>query len=55
MEAVRRGGLLFLLNHGRDAVTVPVPGRHHDLLTGADTADSVELGRYGVAVLEAVS
>jgi beta-galactosidase len=55
VEAVRRGGLLFLLNHGRDAVTVPVPGRHHDLLTGADTADSVELGRYGVAVLEAVS
>ncbi|MFF6978703.1 beta-galactosidase [Streptomyces sp. NPDC008343] len=55
VEAVRRGGLLFLLNHGRDAVTVPVPGRHHDLLTGADTADSVELGRYGVAILEAVS
>ncbi|MFD0006127.1 beta-galactosidase [Streptomyces sp. NPDC127178] len=55
VEAVRRGGLLFLLNHGRDAVTVPVPGRHHDLLTGADIADSVELGRYGVAVLEAVS
>ncbi|MGN9761285.1 beta-galactosidase [Streptomyces sp. SD31] len=55
VEAVRRGGLLFLLNHGRDGVTVPVPGRHRDLLTGADVTDGVELGRYGVAVLEAVS
>ncbi|MBT2421023.1 beta-galactosidase [Streptomyces sp. ISL-22] len=52
VEAVRRGGLLFLLNHGRDGVTVPVPGRHRDLLTGADVTDGVELGRYGVAVLE---
>ncbi|MFE5817327.1 DUF4434 domain-containing protein [Streptomyces sp. NPDC056479] len=55
VEAVRRGGMLFLLNHGRDQVTVPVPGRHRDLLTGADVTDGVELGRYGVAVLEAVS
>ncbi|MDF3148924.1 Beta-galactosidase C-terminal domain, partial [Streptomyces sp. T21Q-yed] len=53
VEAVRRGGLLFLLNHGRDGVTVPVPGRYRDLLTGADATDRVELGRYGVAVLEA--
>jgi beta-galactosidase len=53
VEAVRRGGLLFLLNHGRDGVTVPVPGRHRDLLTGTDVTDGVELGRYGVAVLEA--
>ena len=52
VEAVRRGGLLFLLNHGRDGVTVPVPGRHRDLLTGADVTDAMELGRYGVAVLE---
>ncbi|MFE6174361.1 DUF4434 domain-containing protein [Streptomyces sp. NPDC056464] len=55
VEAVRRGGMLFLLNHGRDQVTVPVPGRHRDLLTGADVTDGVELGRYGVAVLEAAS
>lgn len=55
VEAVRRGGLLFLLNHGREAVTVPVPGRHHDLLARADVTDAVELGRYGVAVLEAAS
>ncbi|MFF1656849.1 beta-galactosidase [Streptomyces sp. NPDC058255] len=52
VEAVRRGGLLFLLNHGRDAVTVSVPGRLRDLLTGADVAKTVELGRYGVVVLE---
>ncbi|MFB6635693.1 beta-galactosidase [Streptomyces chartreusis] len=55
VEAVRRGGLLFLLRHGRDRVTVPVPGRHRDLLTGAEVTDTVELGRYGVAVLEALS
>lgn len=55
VEAVRRGGLLFLLHHGRDGVTVPVPGRHRDLLTGADVTGEVELGRYGVAVLEPVS
>jgi beta-galactosidase len=54
VEAVRRGGLLFLLNHGRDGVTVPVPGHHRDLLTGADVTDAVELGRYGVAALEPV-
>ncbi|GDY86382.1 hypothetical protein SAVCW2_55810 [Streptomyces avermitilis] len=53
MEAVRRGELLFLLHHGRDTVTVPVPGRHRDLLTGEDVVDAVELGRYGAAVLEA--
>jgi beta-galactosidase len=53
VEAVRRGELLFLLHHGRDTVTVPVPGRHRDLLTGQDVVDAVELGRYGVVVLEA--
>lgn len=53
VEAVRRGELLFLLHHGRDTVTVPVPGRHRDLLTGEDVFDAVELGRYGVVVLEA--
>ncbi|MFJ4370549.1 beta-galactosidase [Streptomyces chartreusis] len=55
VEAVRRGGLLFLLQHGRERVTVPVPGRHRDLLTGAEVTGTVELGRYGVAVLEAAS
>ncbi|HET6859740.1 MAG TPA: beta-galactosidase [Streptomyces sp.] len=52
VEAVRRGGLLFLLNHGREPVTVDLPGgRHHDLLTGAATGGRIELERYGVRVL----
>ncbi|MFD7713097.1 beta-galactosidase [Streptomyces sp. NPDC059786] len=52
VEAVRRGGLLFLLNHGREPVTVPVPGSHRDLLTGAHLAEEAELGRYGAVVLQ---
>ncbi len=51
VEAVRRGDLLFLLHHGRDPVTVDVPGTHRDLLTDATVTDRVTLGRYGVAVL----
>ncbi|MEU6451798.1 beta-galactosidase [Streptomyces sp. NPDC046979] len=51
VEAVRRGGLLFLLHHGRDPVTVAVPGTHRDLLTDADVTDRVTLGRHGAAVL----
>ncbi|WNO68229.1 beta-galactosidase [Streptomyces sp. NBC_00121] len=51
VEAVRRGDLLFLLHHGRGSVTVPVPGAQMDLLTGTVVNGSVELGRYGVAVL----
>ncbi|CAM5550286.1 Beta-galactosidase bgaB [Streptomyces alboniger] len=52
VEAVRRGDLLFLLHHGRDSVTVEVPGTHRDLLTGATVTDEITLGRYGVAVLK---
>ncbi|MEV7090723.1 beta-galactosidase [Streptomyces sp. NPDC093085] len=51
VEAVRRGGLLFLLNHGRATVTVPLPGRHHELLEDRPVAGAVELARFGVAVL----
>ena len=51
IEAVRRGDLLFLLNHGREPVTVDVPGTHEDLLTGESRTDRVTLGRYGAAVL----
>ncbi|MEU2989740.1 beta-galactosidase [Streptomyces griseoincarnatus] len=51
VEAVRRGGLLFLLHHGRGEVAVDVPGTHRDLLTGATVTGRVTLGRYGVAVL----
>ncbi|MFJ3984242.1 beta-galactosidase [Streptomyces fungicidicus] len=52
VEAVRRGELLFLLNHGREPVTAEVPGTHHDLLTETTVTDRVTLGRYGVAVLK---
>ncbi|MFJ6072876.1 beta-galactosidase [Streptomyces sp. NPDC093065] len=51
VEAVRRGDRLFLLNHGRDPVTVDLPGTHHDLLTETKATDRITLGRYGVAVL----
>ncbi|MYS25619.1 hypothetical protein GTW38_01430, partial [Streptomyces sp. SID7804] len=51
VEAVRRGGLLFLLNHGREPVTVDVAGTHRDLLTDTTVTGRVTLGRYGVAVL----
>ncbi|MEV0255810.1 beta-galactosidase [Streptomyces sp. NPDC050732] len=51
VEAVRRGDLLFLLHHGRTEVTVTVPGRHRDLLTGEPADGTVTLGRHGVAVL----
>lgn len=55
VEAVRRGELLFLLHHGRDTVTVAVPGVHEDLLTGRTAHGRVELGRYGVAVLRSAA
>ncbi|MFH9613141.1 beta-galactosidase [Streptomyces pratensis] len=55
VEAVRRGDLLFLLNHGRSPAGVTLPGRHLDLLTGAAADGGVELERYGVAVLRRVS
>ncbi|WP_328553107.1 beta-galactosidase [Streptomyces sp. NBC_00358] len=51
VEAVRRGDLLFLLNHGRAPVTVEVPGSHRDLLGGTPAHGSVRLERYGAAVL----
>ncbi|MEU7382568.1 beta-galactosidase [Streptomyces sp. NPDC042207] len=52
VEAVRRGELLFLLNHGREPVTVDVPGTHRDLLTGEAVTGRTTLGRYGAAVLK---
>ncbi|GGP94983.1 beta-galactosidase [Streptomyces roseolilacinus] len=51
VEAVRRGGLLFVLNHGRAPVGVAVPGAYRDVLSGAAVAGSLALERYGVAVL----
>ncbi|MEU0301963.1 beta-galactosidase [Streptomyces sp. NPDC006175] len=55
VEAVRRGKLLFLLNHGRTPAGVGLPGLHVDLLTGAESDGVVELERYGVAVLRDAS
>ncbi|MEU1127335.1 beta-galactosidase [Streptomyces sp. NPDC005899] len=52
VEAVRRGSLLFLLNHGRTPTKVELAGRHVDVLTGVRHQGAVELGRFGVAVLE---
>lgn len=54
VEAVRRGELLFLINHRTTPVTVAVPGAHRDLLGGATIHDIVELGRYGVRVLQPI-
>lgn len=51
MEAVRRGDLLFVLNHGPEPVTVPVGGTHDDLLSGATHTGELALPRHGVAVL----
>ncbi|MCE6998898.1 beta-galactosidase [Saccharothrix sp. S26] len=51
VEAVRRGDVLFLVNHGVADVRLDVPGAHVDLLTGATVTDSVVLGRFGVAAL----
>ncbi|WP_282701021.1 beta-galactosidase [Streptomyces sp. CC219B] len=51
VEAVRRGEALFVLNHGREPVTVAVPGTHRDLLTGTTVTDEITLGRFGAAVL----
>ncbi|MGA5421947.1 beta-galactosidase [Streptomyces lavendulocolor] len=51
LEAVRRGDLLFLLNHAAGPLTVTVPGRHHELLTDTPVDGPVQLDRHGVAVL----
>jgi beta-galactosidase len=51
VEAVRRGELLFVLNHGREPVTVEVPGTYLDLLTDETVTGGLTLGRYGAAVL----
>lgn len=41
----------FVMNFQAHGTTVPVPGSHTDLLTGASVTGSLELGPYGVAVL----
>src|SRR5690606_34847121 len=51
VEAVRRGEVLFLLNHGDREARVPLPGLAHDLLTGADVVGAITLAPRGVAAL----
>jgi beta-galactosidase len=53
LETVRRGDLLFLLNHAPGPVTVTVPGHHRDLLTGDAVRGPLRLDRHGAAVLKA--
>ncbi len=44
--------LLFLLNHTDEPKTVKVPKDKTELLTGQKTGDSLNLDRFGVAVIE---
>jgi len=53
--AVREGNgkrLLFILNHMEEACTVEVPSGKVDLLTGHKTGKTIELDRFGVAVIK---
>ncbi|MFF5504090.1 Beta-galactosidase C-terminal domain [Streptomyces roseolus] len=52
VEAVRRGGPLCPLHHGREPGTVTLPGRHRDLLTGTTPDSALTPDRFGAAVLE---
>jgi len=52
VEAVRRGDLLFLLNHGVEGVDVPVPSGCMELITGrALESDRLRLGPRDVAIV----
>ncbi|WP_274034106.1 beta-galactosidase [Streptomyces sp. MMBL 11-1] len=51
LEAIRRGDVLFLLNHAPGPIDVDVPGPCRDLITGDRVDGSVRLERHGVAVL----
>ncbi|MGN9840410.1 beta-galactosidase [Nonomuraea sp. H19] len=51
VEAVRRGDVLFLLNHGAEAASVPVSGPAEDLLTGAAADGPVTLAPRAVVAL----
>ena len=51
VEAVRRGEVLFLLNHGERPVEVALEEPCVDLLTGARLDGSAALARFGAAAL----
>jgi beta-galactosidase len=56
VEAIYRTGniktLLFLINHTEEPKNVPVPSGKTELITGKKTQGMLELGIYGVAVIE---
>ncbi|MEQ4717185.1 beta-galactosidase [Nonomuraea sp. B19D2] len=51
VEAVRRGDVLFLLNHGTETVRVPLPHAARDLLTGSAVDSHITLASQAVAAL----
>jgi beta-galactosidase len=51
VEAVRRGEVLFLLNHGEQPVEVTLEEPCVDLLSGARLDGSAALARFGAAAL----
>ena len=55
VEVCRRTGrqaeVFILINHGKEALTVTLPTAMRDVLAGGPARNSVELGRYGVAVM----
>ncbi|MEV0196613.1 beta-galactosidase [Nonomuraea sp. NPDC050691] len=55
VEAVRRGPVLFLLNHGAQEARVPLAGPAEDLLTGVRAEDVVTLAPRAVAALRTVA
>jgi len=44
--------LLFLINHNEEPKIVPVPIGKTELITGRKTQGTLELGIYGIAVIE---
>ncbi|GAB3913054.1 beta-galactosidase [Microlunatus endophyticus] len=54
VEAVRRGELVFVINHKVEDVVVTVPGRWRDLLTDTLVGDQLELPGEDVAVLRPI-
>jgi beta-galactosidase len=51
LEAVRRGEVLFLLNHSAASIDIPVPSGLVDLLTGENTGSVVALAAGDVRAL----
>ncbi|WP_376770797.1 beta-galactosidase [Lentzea indica] len=51
VEVVRRGDLLFMINHRPEPTEVVVDGMHTDLLSGEKVSGVTDLPRYGVRVL----